>query len=213
MVAIEDSVYKEGGELIVSLVAEAPPHVVIQGVNAEAVDQLLAAISDAAQRPSRLIRSASRALASVLQPLSKAKAGLPQTSITSARSYERWDTATARFEPTTDAGATGAFRLNSAGRTYIYREPAELGLMKATLGDARIVKYLANARAGESLIGYDHSVQTLYVPLGADLPGLYGRAAVLCTGKPPLDNTQERILEYHGVPADIAAHLNYLLMN
>ena len=213
MAAIRDSIYKNGGEVIVGSAPDAPPRLVIQGFSTAAIDQLLTSIGVAAQRPARLIRSASRALASALQPLSNVKTGLPKTSVPSARSYERWDTATARFEPTTDAGSTGAFRLNSAGRTYVYRESADLGLMQATLGDARIVKYLANADAGESLIGYDNSRQTLYVPLGADLPGLYGRVAVLCTGEPPLENTEERILEYQGVPADIAAHLNHLLMN
>lgn len=213
MVAIEDSVYQEGGELVISNTSGAPPHVTLQGLDELAVKKVLASISNAARRPSRMIRSAGRALATVLQPLSLVRAGLPRTSTISARSYERWNSVTARFEPAADAGSTGAFRLSTAGRTYIYREPADLGKMEATLGDARIVKYLAAADAGQSLIGYAEDRQILYVPLGADLPVLYGRAAVLCAGKPPFENTEEQIVEYHGVPADVAAHLNHLLMN
>ena len=63
--------------------------------------------------------------------------------------------------------------------------------MEATLGDARIVKYLAAADSRHALIGYHSKSQVLYVPLGADIPGLYGRAAVLSSGCPPQENHRE----------------------
>jgi hypothetical protein len=131
----------------------------------------------------------------------------------SARSYELWDPITARFVSTTDAAAPGAFRLNGHTRTYVYRRSEDLGAMRGVLGDARIVKYLAALDSGLSLVGYDPDFQVLYVPLGADLPGLYGRAAVLASGRPPLENTEERILEYRKVPPQLAAHLAHLLMS
>ena len=83
--------------------------------------------------------------------------------------------------------------------------------MRATLGDARIVKYLAAADAGRSLVGYHEGAKILYVPLGADLPGLYGRAAALASGYPPLENEEENILEYRRVPPELAAQIHYLL--
>jgi len=213
MVAIEDTIRNENGTLFVDLNVNAPPLAVIHGLNRDAAMRLRAVISEAARRPTRLVWSAARALVALLPPMSQARAGLPTTSNISARSYERWDPTTAHFEPAPDAGALGAFRLSAASRTYIYRRAEDLGAMRATLGDARIVKYLAAADTGRSLIGHDEDHQILYVPLGADLPGLYGRAAVLCTGRPPIENTDKRILEYHGVPADIAARLNHLLIH
>jgi hypothetical protein len=85
--------------------------------------------------------------------------------------------------------------------------------MEAVLGDARIVKYLAALDARSGLVGYDAEEQVLYVPLGADLPGLYGRAAVLASGRPPLENPDEGILQYGNVPPAMAGHLAHLLMS
>jgi hypothetical protein len=85
--------------------------------------------------------------------------------------------------------------------------------MRAVLGDARIVKYLAALDRNVSLVGYDSEAEVLYVPLGADLPGLYGRAAVLASGYPPRENTEQGILEYRSVPPPLAARLNQLLMS
>lgn len=213
MVSIEDRVWDEKGRLNIDHEHDSPPIVMIDGLDREAAKRLAVTISDAAQRPSRLIWSAARALAASLPPLSRSRMDLPLTSTISARTYEHWDAVTARFEPASDAGMGGAFRLSAAERTYIYRRGDDLGAMRATLGDARIVKYLAAADAGRSLIGFDEEREILYVPLGADLPGLYGRAAALASGRPPIENAAERILEYRGVPKELAAHLNYLVMH
>ena len=154
-----------------------------------------------------------RQLVSRLPKLSEARLGLPITTTLSARSYERWDPFTARFETATDASAVGAFRLNGHTREYVYRQPEHLGTMRATLGDARIVKYLAALDAGVSLVGYAADEEILYVPLGADLPGLYGRTAVFASGHPPQENPEERILEYRNVPPWLAGQLADLLIS
>jgi hypothetical protein len=85
--------------------------------------------------------------------------------------------------------------------------------MQALLGDARLVKFAAALNAGIGMVGYDADAQVLYVPLGADLPGLYARAAVLASGYAPKENTAERLLEYRNVPPDLASHLAALLMS
>lgn len=85
--------------------------------------------------------------------------------------------------------------------------------MSALVGDARLVKFAAALDVGLPLVGYDQAARVLYVPLGADLPGLYGRAAVLASGHPPLENTNEHLLEYRSVPSHVAARLCHLLMS
>ena len=96
-------------------------------------------------------------------------------------------------------------------RTYFLRRPSDVEAMRATVGDARIVKYAANLVTGQSLIGYDAAGRSLYVPLGADLPGLYGRAAVLASGAAPIEGEKDHILIYRDVPADLAARISTLL--
>ena len=107
---------------------------------------------------------------------------LPATSLIGARNIERWDPLTTRFEPSRDSGVPGAYRLKGFTRSYIYRRPDDIGAMRAIVGDAGLVKYAAALDTGLSLVGYDSDAEVLYVPLGADLPGLYGRAAVLASG-------------------------------
>jgi hypothetical protein len=212
MVAIEDGVWAFGGSVERKASGDAPPVIRITGLSAGQLSELADVIAEASRRPARFIPDAAIRLGAALPPLSEARMGLPTTSAINGRSYEAWDPTVARFVPVDDAGSSGAFRVTTFTRTYIYRTTADLGSMRATLGDARVVKYLAAADCGRSLIGYDGEAQVLYVPLGADLPGLYGRAAVLASGYPPAANPEERILEYRGVPAALAAHLNHLLM-
>ena len=77
--------------------------------------------------------------------------------------------------------------------------------------DVRLAKHAAALAEGKRMVGYDGETQTLYVPLGADLPGLYGRSAVLCSGLLPLEDERQRVTRYHAVPRDIAEHIAALL--
>jgi hypothetical protein len=213
LVAAEDYIWACRGEMRVDVEAEAPPIINIKGLSSGELLELTAVIANATGRPARYVPNAGAHLAACLAPLSQARGGLPSTSATKARSYERWNPATARFEPATDAGHPGAYRLTGHTRAYVYRTADDLETMRATLGDARIVKYLAGADGGHPLVGYDSTSQVLYVPLGADLPGLYGRAAVLASGYPPRENTADRILEYRSVPPTLAALVSNLLIS
>ena len=51
----------------------------------------------------------------------------------------------------------------------------------------------------------------LVVPLGADLPGLYGRVAALCSGRAPVVSVKTRSIGYRDVPRWVADALNSLL--
>jgi hypothetical protein len=213
LVAIEDEAWASGWDTDIKEQTGAPPLLTVALPDHECGLRLAKVIAAAAKRPARYVPNAAINLAAQLPKLSRVRNCLPSISTLSARSYERWDPTTARFHPTTDASAPGAIRLNGHTRSYVYRRDEDLGMMRASLGDARIVKYLAALDSQLSLVGYDSATKILYVPLGADLPGLYGRAAVLASGRPPLENTEERILEYRKVPASLAAHLTQLLMS
>jgi hypothetical protein len=212
LVTMEDLVHELHGKVVTEGIPSAPPLLRVTELGDADLHLVAACMAEVLAKPMRFIPNAAVQLASVLPALSAARDGLPATSMISARTIESWDPITARFVSADDASAPGAFRLTGFKRTYIHRSPADLGSMRATLGDARIVKYLAALDVGRSLLGYDSEAKVLYVPLGADLPGLYGRAAVLASGRPPVENIKERILEYHGVPPELAAHLQHLLM-
>jgi hypothetical protein len=212
MVAIEDLLHTLHAHLTIDGSIDAPSVVNIAGLSNDGIFDMAKAIEKAAEKHLFFTPNAAERLAAQLPPLSRALAGLPTTPMIGARSYERWDPITARFGPVSDAGRPGAYRLTGFKRAYIYRRAEDLGSMSAVLGDAQIVKYAAALDSKQSLLGYDSSAEVLYVPLGADLPGLYGRAATLASGYPPTENTAERILEYRRVPPALAGQLTDLLM-
>ena len=150
-------------------------------------------------------------LANSLAPLSRVRDALPATSALRGREIERWNVGTARFEECEDASLKGAYRIENFGRSYVYRRTEDIGAMTAVLGDARLVKHIAALEAGVPLAGYDAEHDVLYVPLGADLPGLYGRAAIWAIGRLPTENQDENILEYHNVNPELAGTLMHLL--
>lgn len=212
MVAVEDHVWNCQGQIVVEPI-EGPDVVRVTSLSAADVGALVEVIEKASDRPTRYIPLAAEHLCSVLPSLSTWRADLPTTTAVGGRSYEAWDPVTARFNSASDLSAPGAYRVNSYSRTYLYRSAADLGSSRAQVGDARVVKYLAAADSKRSLIGYDGGTAVMYVPLGADLPGLYGRAAVLCSGVPPVEDAQERILKYPNVSPEVAGHLEHLLMS
>lgn len=210
--AVEDVAYRNHVEFDREP-ADGPPVLSLRTTDPGVLDEVLYELCVAAGREPQMIPDAAMMLAASLQPLSKAIAALPTVNATSARSIERWDPLTARFSPVADAHAPGAYRLKTFGPVYVYRRPADIQAMTATLGDARIVKYAAALESGYPLLGYDEAARVLYVPLGADLPGLYGRAAVLASGHSPTNDTDQGVLCYKGVPPPLAARLQTLLMS
>lgn len=213
LVAAEDAAWSMKAEFSVNRNVDAPPQIRVESSEPKVVDGLMRSIEAATNKVVRFIPQAANALATRLPRLSQALSYLPTTSMISARSIERWDPLAARFEASGDSGSPGAYRLKGFTRSYIYRRRDDIGAMSAVVGDARIVKFAAALDTGLPLVGYDVEAEVLYVPLGADLPGLYGRAAVLASGRPPRENTDERLLEYRGVPAKLAALLSDLLMS
>lgn len=179
----------------------------------ELADRLVELATQAMGRQTVRVPDCALRLAGSLPPFSRVVANLPITAAVGARKYERWNASTAEFDAVADAGGEGAFRLTSYGRRYVFRRPSDVGSTTALVGDARIVKYAAALVSAQPLVGYDNSNSVLYVPLGADLPGLYGRSAVLASGLPPRVNTSDRVLEYRQVPKRLATQLSTLLMS
>ena len=108
--------------------------------------------------------------------------------------------------------APGAYRLQSSFMsTYVHTTSEELAQGAARLATAQLSKHLAALDHGRPLIAYDQKQQHLLVPLGAELPGLLGRVAVLCTGRLPLTDIKRRVVVYRDVPEDVAQGLAGLL--
>lgn len=161
-----------------------------------------------------VVPDAARVVASALPPLGEVIDAMPRQGMVGAAGVRRWDTVTARWQTTTDAHVPGAYQLFGATTIYCLRDEADVAAGTMRRLDARLVKHAASlAQGGTPLVGYDSATETLYLPLGADLPGLYARAAVLCGARLPVEDEKQRIVRYGGVPSDVAEHLSALLMS
>lgn len=158
-----------------------------------------------------VVAEAARRMAAVLPNLRMVIDSLPRQAMLGARSIRQWSTDVARWQAVGDASVPGAYQLLSPAPAYCLRDERDIAEGTMRRVDARLAKHAAAFNGGRTLIGYDYDTATLYVPLGADLPGLYGRAATLCSGQLAFEDEAQHVTRYSSVPRDIAEHLAALL--
>jgi len=113
-------------------------------------------------------------------------------------STSRYDPTTGRWEtvPTVQGDGTYQLGLRPVRYLLVHRgRPFEV--------DNQVGKYTAAAAAGVAAMAYDTVTRTLTVPIGARLPGLAERAAVLCSGRAPVEVNGGR-LAYVEVTPEVA---------
>ncbi|MGN9890289.1 hypothetical protein [Micromonospora sp. L31] len=198
---VEDWIAGTPGRLSVQPDPEGPSRRVLRGLTADQVHELAAELGvTVAARPAAAILGATPGLSEVL-------AALPRVSMPGARSVQQFHLGSAAWVTQPRPDEPGAYALESFGKTYLFRDAEDVAAGTARIGAANLVKHLAALQAGRPLLAYRAEERALDVPLGAELPGLYGRAAVLCVGRPPYKLGPLRVLRYPGVPAEIAEML------
>jgi hypothetical protein len=182
---------------VAQLGATGPSRRVLQGLALSDAESLAASLDEVA-----VAAQAARSILRVTPNLSAVEAALPQVTIPGARRIQQFHVGSASWVPQVHAQSPGAYRLESFGNTDVIRRKDDIAQGTARIGTVHLVKHLEALTSGRPLLAYDAEHCCLQVPLGADLPGLYGRAAVLCSGRPP--EKAGRLLLYRDVPADIA---------
>ncbi|MBK5237486.1 MAG: hypothetical protein JJE28_00040 [Actinomycetales bacterium] len=123
-------------------------------------------------------------------------------------SLERFSTLDSRWNEVTSDSTPGAYRIRSRfTSSYLVRTEEDVELGMAMFVDVYLAKHFAAQLAGQPLVAYDARERVLRVPVAADLPGLYGRAAVLCSGRMPVAAPREYSLKYSDITPDFAAAL------
>ena len=144
------------------------------------------------------------ALLHALPRVSKVGRGLQRSPLPGVERASRWDTASATWVSTATVADPGAYRLQGVTTRYGYRSRRDVLEGTIAFAGVHLVKHLASAAAGDPLPGYHAESASVVVPLGADLPGLYGRALVACSGRQPLVREKSRLLQYTEVPRAVA---------
>ncbi|MGD9933420.1 MAG: hypothetical protein AB7T37_06850 [Dehalococcoidia bacterium] len=197
--AFKEAVASLGAEREIQEWNDAPATYSVGGLTPAHLGQVARALGDRLHIMVGFEPAAALALASALPCLSELTGSLPAFPRPAGGRAERFDVPGARWEAATDTRAPGAYRFRP---TFGPTTTAFFDGERWRRGDSGLVKYLAAASERQSLVAYRHG--HLYVPLGARLPGLYERAAVLCSGYPPQKLTDGTIC-YNDVPELVAS--------
>lgn len=121
-----------------------------------------------------------------------------------------FDPVSAKWGDAAGMGQVGGYRIRRFSTDDVLRAQADLDNRTMALSTVQLSKHAtAMLRGRKPLLAYDQRDETLKVPLGANLPGLYERAVVLSSGVAP--RPIGRSIEYRFVPPDVAGHIGYLL--
>ena len=159
-----------------------------------------------------VVRGAPRRMLAALPTMGELEAWMPLVPIPAYSKATLFSLRDASWQTVAGVGIPGAYRVEqSFRRLSIWVDGKSAVERQSRVGSVQLVKHLAARAAGRPLVGYVPSSDALVVPIGADLPGLYGRVAALCSGRPPKVSRRTRSIAYLDVPRDVADGLNSLL--
>jgi hypothetical protein len=113
------------------------------------------------------------------------------------------------WKTVTDISKPGGFRIKSAYRTrYCVTTDSDVDQRTVRYCSPEFAKHYQNiVDRGMPLVAYDKDSENLFVPLGAELPGLFGRAAVMEAGELPQYDNSKRYAIYPRVSQEFANKL------
>ncbi len=166
----------------------------IEGIELEDLRDVLADIDENIS----LIDRAGVALIERLPPLSTVGAHLHRIPYLGANRSKVFLSNEGRWADA-DEGANwvGTYANFGFATNYYFRSEQDLKDGTAAIADVYFAKHLGTQSQGRVLADYSESESEISVPLGCDLPGLYGRAAVLESGLLPSQRGEH--LVYQGI--------------
>lgn len=197
---------QRGADVTIETTDSAPDAVWLRGANDSLADEICDKVNVDGHRL-RLVANAPQRLLSAVPPLAKIAATLPRVSRGEVRKVETWDPDSASWIEESQP-RSGFLRLHGAVQTYcmITREDMAAGLLRPMT--PQLLKHVAAVLSKRPLIAWDPEQQILAVPKGCDLPGLIGRAATLCSGRPPRFSEDGQALVYADVSERVARAIN-----
>ena len=203
-----------GAAVVSDVVNDGPATCVIRDVNEADAAKLNSDHEDIT-----VVDEAGPRMLSALPRLSSVGNALTRSPMPGFQTAERFDVSSASWIETGDPHAPGAYRLRRGFETiYIYRSDADVAIGSAAVAPVHLAKHLATNAIGETLVSFQDKIETILLPQGSELPGLYGRAIVAMSGRPPetkrvslKDGPKRKCLLYSGVERSSADLLVTLL--
>jgi hypothetical protein len=177
--------------------------VLIEGLPEQAVREVAGATGEALGAEVQVQSHPASLLTAQLPDLEDVVATLPTLPRSLDAPVERFDFEGNRWTRVDEPDAPGAYRFMTRPVVLAVRPRDSRELL---LADNRLVKWIAARSLALEMLSYDLESGTLRCPLGAQLPGLYERAAVLSSGRPPIPRTDGTVT-YESVEGSVAAGL------
>jgi len=195
---IEKAVQKVGGMVDTMSNGHGPTAYLITGINNELLLEMVKIVNantrtglTIADRPDVSI---SAQLTSLCRVLTEAH------TVSQPVKAEAFDLSKASWVADMFADNDGLYRSDSMPRLYLLRRKGIYYQVSYRVG-----KHLAAAFNNTNLLAYNIHSQQLECPLGAQLPGLYERAAVLSSGLPPVIDLNKKNVIYGQVTIEVAS--------
>ena len=205
--AFERAIEGVGGEFLNEKTINAPCSLAAKFQIPEDASECAASMSSDLGQSIELVPNAGFALLQILPKIQVPLSAQGKAPMAVFEGMKKWDPLTCRFVPTESMMNVGSYQITAPRRLYAFVSEDDLSELQFTLGDARTVKYQANLQTNIPMVGYDAEAQELFVPLGADLPGLYGRAVIALSGQLPIPDYEAGALRYRCVAAEAAARI------
>jgi hypothetical protein len=158
-----------------------------------------------------VIPDAWRALAEALPPLSTILEQLPRQSASADGDISWFDVNDASWKRVDSYEAQGAYRIRKFATLDVVRSAEDVQRGTYARCPVQLSKHLAALMHGRPLIAYDPSQHLFMVPIGAELPGLYGRALTAASCLPPAVARGTGSVAYRNVPEELAGRIFDLL--
>lgn len=175
-----------------------PTAYLITGMNNESLTKMLETVNSDIRTGFSLALSPDVSIASQLAPLHTVLSAA--RTLTPPITAEAFDILRASWIKNRPVDKDGLYRSDSMPRTYILQRKGVCYQVSYRVG-----KHLAAAFANKGLLAYNVNSQELECPLGAQVPGLYERAAVLSSGLPPIIDLGSSKVIYSQVPREVAS--------
>ena len=209
---IEDNVSALGGEVKKYHIENSPQIIVISVPETSPLESSLSGIIDMTTGDEPVVQyESAELLLSSLPPMTSVMKSSPLIPLPAFRQINKWVANGAQWTGATDGLSQGAFQNIGNGYVYTYNETNVEPGEYTRSGTASSVKYFESQRASVSLIFYNEESQLLCTRLGAELPGLIGRAVVALSGRVPLEDESDRLVKYHDVNINVANRVFQLL--
>jgi len=159
-----------------------------------------------------LVPAAGMAMLRGLRTLRSVEAELPRRTISANLEADFFHMDSARWVGTETLSTPGCYRVNQGfTMQYLYRSDDDIRRDQAAVVTAELGKHLAARLSNKTLFAYNKKTHELHTALGADLPGLYGRAITLCAGAPSRRVRGAPSRVFTGVPVEAASILTTLM--